>query len=127
MILNSTSKVFPNKRLNNLNLLPVMNDRIEKLNQFLAQSPNDCFLNHALALEHIKTGDDLKAKDLFEKNLLNDNNYVATYYHLGKLLERLQDKERAIQVYESGMKVAKQIGDNHTYNEIQAAYEDLVY
>jgi len=104
-----------------------MKDRIEKLNQFLAQSPNDCFLNHALALEYIKIGDDLKAKDLFEKNISNDVNYVATYYHLGKLLERLQEKERAIQVYESGMKVAKQIGDNHTYNEIQAAYEDLVY
>ncbi len=104
-----------------------MKDRIEKLNQFLAQSPNDCFLNHALALEYIKIGDDLKAKDLFEKNISNDVNYVATYYHLGKLLERLQEKERAIQVYESGMKVAKQIGDNHTYNEIQAAYEDLLY
>lgn len=104
-----------------------MKDRIEKLNQFLAQSPNDCFLNHALALEYIKIGDDLKAKDLFEKNISNDVNYVATYYHLGKLLERLQEKEQAIQVYESGMKVAKQIGDNHTYNEIQAAYEDLLY
>lgn len=104
-----------------------MNDRIEKLNQFLAQSPNDCFLNHALALEYIKISDDLKAKDLFEKNISNDANYVATYYHLGRLLERLQEKERAIQVYESGMKVAKQIGDNHTYNEIQAAYEDLMY
>lgn len=104
-----------------------MNERIEKLNQFLSQSPNDCFLNHALALEHIKIGDDLKAKELFEKNLSNDANYVATYYHLGKLLERIHDTEKATHIYELGMNVAKQINDQHTYNEIQAAYEDLVY
>lgn len=104
-----------------------MNERIEKLNQFLAQTPNDCFLNHALALEHIKIGNEDKAKILFEKNLSFDVNYVATYYHLGKLLERLNQSNDAINIYEQGMKVAKQIGDQHTYNEIQAAYEDLVY
>ena len=33
-------------------------ERIEKLKEFLRASPADSFLQHALALEYIKTGDD---------------------------------------------------------------------
>jgi hypothetical protein len=52
---------------------------------------------------------------------------VATYYHLGKLLERIGDKEQAISTYETGMEQAKAANDNHSYNELQGAYEDLAY
>jgi tetratricopeptide (TPR) repeat protein len=104
-----------------------MNDRIEKLKSFLSQSPADPFLNHALALEYIKLGNDTEARSLFEKNLSDNPDYLATYYHLGKLLERAKEQEGAIQMYEKGMVVAKSTGDNHTYNELQGAYEDLVY
>ena len=84
-------------------------------------------MNHALALEYVKLGHDKEAKELFERNNTNDPAYVATYYHLGKLLERLNEQETAIKVYEEGMKQAKGAGDMHSYNELQAAYEDLVY
>lgn len=104
-----------------------MNDRIEKLQSFLLQSPDDCFLNHALALEYIKLGNDNEAQRLFEKNKITDQNYVATYYHLGKLLERNGATEKAITIYEEGMKIAKTTHDQHSYNELQAAYEDLIY
>ncbi len=104
-----------------------MNERIEKLTAFLQESPNDCFLNHALALEHIKLGDDAMAKSLFEKNMAYDAGYVATYYHLAKLLERTGDTDAATKIYEQGMQAAKAAGDNHSYNELQSAYEDLVY
>ena len=39
--------------------------RIERIIEFLNQQPKDNFLRHALALEYIKLGDLLKAKDLF--------------------------------------------------------------
>lgn len=104
-----------------------MTDRIEKLKAFLAQSPNDCFLNHALALEYVKAGDEHHAKACFEKNLTHDPSYVATYYHLGKLLERTGHETEAVTTYEKGMQAAKAAGDNHSYNELQSAYEDLVY
>lgn len=93
----------------------------------MAQSPNDCFLNHALALEYVKTGDEPNAKACFEKNLAHDPSYVATYYHLGKLLERIGQQDEAIAVYEKGMQAARAAADNHSYNELQSAYEDLVY
>lgn len=104
-----------------------MSERIEKLLQFLQASPDDCFLNHALALEYIKAGKDNDAKLLFEHNLGTNPGYVATYYHLGKLLERTGAQQEAIGVYENGMVQAKAAGDMHSYNELQGAYEDLAY
>lgn len=101
--------------------------RIEQLQQFLLKAPNDPFLNHALALEYIKQEDDASARSCFEKNMANDALYVATYYHLGKLLERNSATTEAIAIYEKGMAVAKQAGDMHAYSELQGAYEDLVY
>ena len=55
-----------------------MNERIAKLQAFLKESPDDCFLNHALALEYIKSGNETEARLLFEKNMAFDTNYVAT-------------------------------------------------
>jgi Tfp pilus assembly protein PilF len=104
-----------------------MNDRIEKLKSFLQQSPADCFLNHALALEYVKACDELTAKQYFETNITNDARYVATYYHLGKLLERTGENELAIQVYEQGMIHAKAAKDAHSYSELQGAYEELTF
>lgn len=102
-------------------------DRINKLQEYLTASPNDSFLQHALALEFIKTGNDQEARKLFEKILEHDPKYVGSYYHLAKLLERNGETEIAIKWYEKGMAAAKQEGDQHSYNELQASYEDLVY
>lgn len=102
-----------------------MNERIRKIQEFLKQNPNDLFLNHALALEFIKIGEEQKAKACFEHNLNSDPDYVATYYHLGKLLERIAKPEEAILIYEKGMSIAKSQKDQHSYNELQGAYEDL--
>lgn len=102
-------------------------DRIQKIQEFLEQNLGDSFLQHALALEYIKLGDDIKAKDLFISILNSNEKYVGSYYHLAKLFERLDDKENAILFYEKGMRIAKELKDNHSYSELQAAYEDLVY
>ena len=104
-----------------------MTDRIETLKQYLAASPGDSFLQHALALEWIKRGDDGQAKALFENILQRDAGYTGSYYHLAKLLERTGETEAAIRVYEQGMAACKQAGENHAYNELQAAYEDLTF
>jgi Tfp pilus assembly protein PilF len=102
-------------------------DRIEKLKEFLKASPADSFLQHALALEYVKVANDTDAKKLFENILEKEPAYVGSYYHLGKLLERAGDNEAALKVYEKGMEVAKAAKDNHSYSELQGAYEDLAY
>ena len=101
--------------------------RIEKLKEFLRTSPSDSFLQHALALEYIKAGDDRSARSLFEEILAREPGYIGSYYHLAKLLERASEPKAAITWYEKGMNEAKTAGDQHAYNELQMAYEELVY
>ena len=102
-------------------------DRIERLKNFLSTNPNDSFVQHALALEYIKVGNDASARQLFEKVLQRDENYIGSYYHLAKLLERTGDRDGAIAVYEKGLAKAREAGEQQAYNELRSAYEDLVY
>ncbi|MEP6616508.1 MAG: tetratricopeptide repeat protein [Ginsengibacter sp.] len=99
--------------------------RIEKLKQYLETSGKDSFLQHALALEYIKEGNDTEAKNLFNDILKREPTYIGSYYHLGKVLERLGDTGKAIRIYEKGMAMAREAGDNHSYNELQGVYEEL--
>jgi len=100
-------------------------DRVEKLKEYLKANGDDSFLQHALALEYIKIGNDEEARKLFNEILLREPTYVGSYYHLGKLLERVADFDKAIRIYKRGMEEAKKAGDMHSYNELQGALEDL--
>ncbi|MFN4893806.1 MAG: tetratricopeptide repeat protein [Bacteroidota bacterium] len=101
-------------------------DRLQMLRSLLADQPTDPFLNHALALEEIKVGKDESARELFEQLLERNPDYVGSYYHLGKLHERLGDESKAIAVYEKGMEVAKKLSDNHALSELRGAYDNLI-
>ncbi|HMU47766.1 MAG TPA: tetratricopeptide repeat protein [Chitinophagaceae bacterium] len=102
-------------------------ERIEKLIEFLKASPEDSFLQHALALEYIKLGNDEEARQLFEEILNREPGYVGSYYHLAKLLERNEKTDDAIKVYERGMEEAKKAGNDHAYGELRGAYEELTF
>jgi len=102
-------------------------ERIEKLKEFLKANPADSFVQHALALEYIKTGNHSAARSLFEDILTREPGYIGSYYHLAKLLESAGEKDLAVEWYEKGMAAAKVAGDNHAYNELQAAHDDLMY
>jgi Tfp pilus assembly protein PilF len=101
-------------------------EKIEKLKSFLIDSPGDSFLQHALALEYIKLGEEKEARKLFLEILGRDPSYIGSYYHLARLLERTGETKNARTWYEKGMIAAKQAGDNHAYNELRAAYEDFI-
>ena len=101
-------------------------EKIEKLKSFLINSPGDSFLKHALALEYIKLGEEAEARKLFLEILEHDPSYIGSYYHLARLLERTGETENAKNWYERGMIAARQAGDIHAYNELQAAYEDFI-
>lgn len=102
-------------------------DRVERIHQLLEKTPKDNFLRHALALEYIKLDREQEARELFEAILTEFPDYVGSYYHLGKLLERMGQPEQALEWYTRGMAAARQAGDRHAYSELQGAYEDLAY
>ena len=102
-------------------------DRISKLNEFLNANPTDSFVQHALALEYIKLGNDEQARVLFEEILNRQPGYIGSYYHLAKLLERNNKTDEAIQVYKKGMEESKKAGDNHSFGELRGAWEELTF
>lgn len=102
-------------------------ERIEKLIAFLAQNPTDAFLKHALALEYIKIGNEKQAEEIFKSMIQNEPQNTGTYYHLAKLLTTEGNKAEALEVYEKGIEICKQVGDQHALRELLNAYEDLIY
>ena len=102
-------------------------DRVEKLKEFLLASPADSFVQHALALEYIKLGNDAGARNLFEILLDREPAYIGSYYHLAKLLERIGENDSAIKIYEQGIEEAGKAGDNHSLSELRSAYEELTF
>lgn len=102
-------------------------NRIEKLLEFLEVTPDDHFLKHALALEYMKLGKNKEARDLFEKILNEQPDFLGSYYQLGKLLEENGETKNAIYWYEKGMEAAKRTGDIRSFNELKSAYEELIF
>ncbi|MEE6186432.1 hypothetical protein PIECOFPK_02618 [Mycovorax composti] len=101
--------------------------KIEQIKAMLKENPADSFLQHALALEYIKAGEEELAKKTFVTLLEANPDYVGSYYHLAKLYERQGAEQDAIRVYEQGMAVAQRLGEQHAYSELRSAYEDLTY
>jgi tetratricopeptide (TPR) repeat protein len=96
--------------------------RLEKLLEFLQSDPNDPFVLYALATEYNTSNDTGKALGYYLKLTAEHPDYVGTYYHLGKLHEKLQQSEQALEVYQKGMTVARNKRDMHAFSELQGAY-----
>ena len=101
--------------------------RKEQILAFLQDAPMDAFLHYALAQEHIKTGDQEAALGEYLWLTENHPGYVATYYHLGKLLISLGKKEEALAWFSLGIEQAKASKELHSLSELQSAKLELEY
>ncbi len=101
--------------------------RIDQIRQFLQDSPNDSFLRYALAQELQKQGDVVAAKEAYLWLTDNQPSYVATYYHLGKLLITQGEKEAALAWFNLGIEHAKAAKELHALSELQSAKLELEY
>lgn len=102
-------------------------ERIDQIKDFLKDSPNDAFLNYALAQELIKLGDLDAALNQFLLLFETHPDYLATYYHLGKLYIKLGRKEEAMSIFDTGIEKSKNAGEQHTLSELQSAKLELEY
>ena len=100
--------------------------RLAKLLEFLQSDPNDPFVLYALATEYNTANDTEKALEYYLKLTTDHPEYVGTYYHLGKLYEKLQQTDQAIAVYQQGMLVARNKRDMHAFSELQAVYNSAI-
>lgn len=102
-----------------------MNERLAKLNAFLAENPTDSFILFAISKEYENLNDFEQAKEHFVKLLQKDENYVGAYYHLGKCYEKLTEFENANETYKKGMLIAKTNKDLHALSELAGAKLNL--
>ncbi len=100
-------------------------NRLQQLLNLLEASPNDSFLTFAIAKEYEKSGDDPSALTWYQKLKQTNPDYVGCYYHLAKLLERQEQFEEALEVYQTGMTTAKKLGDQHAFSELSNAKLNL--
>ncbi len=100
-------------------------NRMDLLRQYLDESPDDPFLIFALAKEFEKIGDDELALEKYRQLKEEHADYVGTYYHLGKLLVRIDQIGDASKVYRKGINVAKAQNDLHSRSELEGALLEI--
>ncbi len=100
-------------------------NKIEELLGFLAEEPDDSFVKYALALEYVKAGHFDAALLYLNAVVERDENYLAAYYQLGKLLERTGDPVKAESIYLKGISIARVQSKKHTLSELTQAYNLL--
>ena len=96
-------------------------ERLKKLLEWETQKPDDAFLKFAISQEHISAGKDTEAEKYLELLAEKFPDYLATYYQLGKLYERIGQIEKAIETYQKGKQVAMAVNDLKTGRELNEA------
>lgn len=100
----------------------MQNNRLSKLLEFLEGDSADPFILYAIATEYNAAEDKENALHFYLRLLQEHPDYVGTYYHLGKLYEKEDEKEKAIATYQQGMLKARAKRDMHALSELQGAY-----
>ena len=80
--------------------------KIEQLQEFLKENPEDAFINYAIALEHVKLNHKDQANQLFHSLTIKHPDYLPTYLQYGNLLVEIGEQEQATIIYEKGIAVA---------------------
>lgn len=101
-------------------------NRVEQLESFLRDDPGDAFSMYALALEYLKS-DQKRSLELFESLLRQQPDYLPTYYPFAHLLLELQQPERAEQIFQQGIDLARRLNNHKTLKELNTAYNDWLY
>ncbi len=100
-------------------------ERIASLIEFIKADPSDVSAKYMLALEYIKNDIVEKALDLMDEIFINHPDYLANYYHFGKLLEKENDFVKALMIYRQGISVARDQKNLHAMAELNAACDGL--
>ncbi|HVS34140.1 MAG TPA: hypothetical protein VMS17_01080 [Gemmataceae bacterium] len=99
--------------------------RRQRLEEMLAQDPNDPFLRYGLAMDYAGAGDDATAAKEFAELVRTAPDYVPAYLQAGQVLARLGRDEEAKAVYRAGVAAAQRAGDAHAAGELQGFLDML--
>lgn len=94
--------------------------RLDQLLSFENETPNDPFIIYGIALEYLNSAPD-KAQVYFKKLLEEHSHYLPTYYKAAQFAESQNRFEEALELYEKGIALATQQGDQHAKAELSTA------
>lgn len=99
-------------------------NRLDQLQKFYEEDPNDPFNLYGLALEISKT-DRQQGHTLFQQLIDGFPDYIPAYYQSAILSIELAKPDHAKQVLEQGMNWAKSKNDVKAYHELQQLFNDV--
>lgn len=98
---------------------PLMDNRIEKLQELLEKDPNDTFALFAMAMEYIGKENHAVALEYLTKLLEVDPDYISAYYQKAQLHLKLAQKDLAKQTIEDGIPRAVDAGQLHARDKLK--------
>lgn len=98
--------------------------RIELLEKFISEDPSDPFNYYALALEYLQTNP-AKASVLFDELLVNHPDYLPAYYTAGTFYAELANEEKALEILNKGLDLAKKTSSLKALRELKTAIQNL--
>lgn len=101
-------------------------ERINQLEHFLKEDPNDTFSRYALALEYRQT-DAACAEAHFNELLQHHPEYLPTYYHAASFFAELGRTEIAAAIYQKGIELARRQQNQHALRELSTAWQNFQF
>lgn len=98
--------------------------RIDLLEKFIAEDPNDPFNHYALALEYLQTNP-AKASELFDEILIHHPDYLPVYYTAGTFYAELANEMKALEILTKGVELAERKSDFKTLRELKSAIQNM--
>jgi tetratricopeptide (TPR) repeat protein len=99
--------------------------RMEKIQLMLDESPQDVFLQYAMAMELMALNRHLEASQYLEKILLLQYNHIASYYQLALIKWNMQLPQEAIRLATLGLQYAIEQGNLKTANEFRTLLQEM--
>lgn len=101
-------------------------ERVELLRAFIIEEPENPFNRYALALE-IKEINPYEAADLFDFLLGNHPDYLPVYFPSAHFFFELDQIEKAKEIFEKGIVLARELNDQKALKELQNAFQNFLF
>lgn len=99
--------------------------RITQLLDYYQQDPHDPFNLYALAMEYVAE-QPAQAQHYFERLLTEHPQYLPTYYHAAQLYVQQDEPQKAVALYDLGLRLAREQKQQKTFDELNRAYRALL-
>lgn len=101
-------------------------NRLEELKKYLAESPDDIFIQYAIAME-LKEPEPEESL-LYLENLLESHpDYLPTYFQAAELMGELDRTDDALEVVKKGIDLATQQSEFNTLRELKNLELNLMF